>query len=213
MILIKNLLLKSGVLLLALAVTPANGAVTFESLYSFGHNTNDNGTAPVGLIQGADGKLYGTTASGGSGGCGTIFRISTSGVLTTLAGFNGTNGLQPVGQLVQGTNGTFYGATTYGGTNGGYGTVFQVTTNGVLTSLASITNDGRGGYYPSAGLVQGTNGLLYGPTYYGGTNGGYGAIFVVNTSGALNTLVSFGGINGSYPAAALIQGADGSLYG
>lgn len=220
MILIKNLLLKTGVLLLALAVSTASGAVTFESLYSFGHNTNDNGTGPVGLIQGADGKLYGTTDAGGPKGHGTVFSIGTNGGLATLAAFDGTNGDQAVGQLVQATNGIFYGATIYGGSGysgysgSGYGTVFQVTTNGELTSLSSsFTNDGLHGYYPSAGLVQGTDGLLYGTTYYGGTNGGYGTIFAMTTGGAINTLVSFDNTDGNYPAAALMQSVDGNLYG
>jgi uncharacterized repeat protein (TIGR03803 family) len=210
--LIKNLLLRAGAALLALAVSTASGAVTLESLYSFGHNTNAYGSYPVGLIQGADGYLYGTTSAGGPKEYGTVFKISTSGVLTTLTAFDRTNGNQVVGQLVQGTNGTFYGATTYGGS--GWGAVFQVTTNGELTLLtSSFTNDGFRGYFPSAGLVQGTNGLLYGTTYYGGTNGGYGTIFVMTTSGAVDTLVSFDNTNGNYPAAALVQGSDGNLYG
>ncbi|MGO8837239.1 MAG: choice-of-anchor tandem repeat GloVer-containing protein [Limisphaerales bacterium] len=211
--LIKNLLLKTGVLLLALAVSTASGAVTLDTLYSFGHNTNNNGSLPVGLVQGADGNFYGTTDYGGTNGCGTVFRISMNGGLTAIAFFNGTNGYQPVGQLVQGMNGACYGTTLYGGTNGGYGTVFQVTTNGVLTSLVSFTNDGIHGYYPAGDLTAGADGNFYGTTYYGGTNGDYGTIYKMTPAGMVNTLVSFAGTNGYYPAAGLVQGADGNFYG
>jgi uncharacterized repeat protein (TIGR03803 family) len=210
---IKTLLLKTGGGLLALAVSTASSAVTLDTLYSFGHNTNNYGSYPMGLIQGADGNLYGTTSAGGPKGYGTVFRLGTNGGLTILAAFDGTNGNGVIGQLVQDTNGTFYGATTYGGS--GYGAVFQVTTNGELTLMASaFTNDGLHGYYPSAGLVQGTDGLFYGPTYYGSTNSyNYGTIFSMTTGGVMNTLANFAGTNGTYPVAALVQGSDGNFYG
>jgi len=211
----KSLHLPTSALLLALAVSSASGAVTLETLYAFGHNTNDTGSYPAGLVQSADGKLsgYGTTQAGGPKGHGTVFVIGTNGAVTTLAAFDGTNGDQAQGQLVQGTNGAYYGTTYYGGTNGGYGTIFQVTTNGLLTSLVAFTNDGIHGYYPAAGLIQGSDGLLYGTTTSGGTNGGYGTIFSMTSDGKVTLLVSFAGTNGSVPAASLVQDADGNLYG
>ena len=54
--------------------------------------------------------------------------------------------------------------------NGGYGTVFKISTNGALTSLYSFTG-GNDGADPHAGLVQGSDGNFYGTTAYGGTNG------------------------------------------
>jgi uncharacterized repeat protein (TIGR03803 family) len=63
--------------------------------------------------------------------------MTPAGVLTTLVSFNGTNGINPQGGLVQGNDGNFYGVTEYGGTNR-LGTVFQVTTNGTLTTLVSF---------------------------------------------------------------------------
>ena len=71
---------------------------------------------------------------------------------------------------MQGSDGNFYGTTEYGGTNGGYGTVFKISTNGALTSLYSFgsVQDTNGvaldGAYPAAGLVQGSDGNFYGTT-------------------------------------------------
>ncbi|HVM49460.1 MAG TPA: choice-of-anchor tandem repeat GloVer-containing protein [Candidatus Acidoferrum sp.] len=97
-----------------------------------------NGSAPfAALVQGSEGNFYGTTAGGGAFGCGTVFKMTPAGALTTLVHFNGVNGNSPQAPLIQGTDGNFYGTTTYGGPNGG-GTVFQVTTNGVLTTLVAF---------------------------------------------------------------------------
>jgi uncharacterized repeat protein (TIGR03803 family) len=91
-----------------------------------------NGAYPyAGLVQAADGNLYGTTESGGAytnesgAGCGTVFKLTTNGVLTTLFSFNGTNGLFPQAGLVQGSDGSFYGTTASGGASGN-GTVFRL---------------------------------------------------------------------------------------
>jgi uncharacterized repeat protein (TIGR03803 family) len=113
--------------------------------------------------------------------------------------------------LVQGSDGYLYGTTAYGGTNGA-GTVFQISTNGALTNLYSFTgtNDGA---YPSAGLVQGSDGSFYGTTQGGGTNRA-GTVFHISANGAFASLYSFSGTNdGAYPEAALVQGSDGTLYG
>lgn len=127
-----------------------------------------------GLIQGADGYLYGTTEYGGaSGSYGTVFRITLAGALETLHSFSGTDGFRPYGALVQGTDGNFYGTTYAGGANG-YGTVFQITPSGALTTLHSF--GGPDGQYPMSGLVQGTNGIFYGTTEEGGAYG-YGTVY------------------------------------
>ena len=96
-------------------------------------------TAPyphAGLVQATDGNFYGTTEYGGTSGncgadrCGTIFKITPAGTLTTLHSFDGTDGAAPYGALIQATDGNFYG-TTEGGNSGGhydvYGTVFSLT--------------------------------------------------------------------------------------
>ena len=117
---------------------------------------------------------------------------------------------------MQGSDGYFYGTTEHGGTND-YGTVFKISTNGVLTSLYSFARSGTmmepAMADPMAGLVQGSDGYFYGTTQGGGTSG-YGTVFKISTNGGLTTLYSFTGANdGAYPYAALVQGSDGYFYG
>jgi uncharacterized repeat protein (TIGR03803 family) len=182
--------------------------VTLARLYSFGVSDGEYPCSP--LAQGADGNFYGTTVEGGTnGGYGTIFQMTTNGVLTTLVSFGSTDGAHPYAGLMPGKDGNFYGTTSAGGTNDN-GTVFRVTTNGMLTTLVSF-NDTNGSF-SVAGLMQTSDGNLYGTTLYGGTHG-MGTIFRMTTNGALTNLVSFDRIHGSYPSAVLIQGADGNLYG
>jgi uncharacterized repeat protein (TIGR03803 family) len=140
-----------------------------------------------------------------------IFKVTTSGVLTSLFSFNRTNGATPDCELLSDDHGSFYGTTYYGGTNGGYGTVFKVTASGAFTSLFSFSN--TNGSYPSSGLAWGADGNLYGTTYQGGTNSGYGTVFRITTNGDFTSLLSFEKTNGAYPLAALIPGSHGRLYG
>ncbi|MGA2748339.1 MAG: choice-of-anchor tandem repeat GloVer-containing protein [Verrucomicrobiota bacterium] len=179
----------------------ADGALT--SLYSF-TGTNDGAYPQAALAQGSDGNFYGTTASGGAytnqlgQGCGTIFKISTNGTLTSLYSFSGGNdGGYPQAALVQGSDGYFYGTTASGG---GYemsqpgicaqcGTVFKITTNGVLTSLYSF-GGGSDGAYPYAGLVQSSNGRFYGTT--AGGLGGVGTVFRLTVAPALQAMTLTG---------------------
>jgi len=162
------------------------------------------------LVQGSDGNFYGTTEYGGASGMGTVFQATTNGTLTTLVSFGATNGSYPFAGLVQGSDGNFYGTTQYGGTNGNYGTVFQMTPAGTLTSLVSF--NGTNGNYPAAALVQGTNGNFYGTTESGGASG-MGTVFEVTSSGVLTTLVSFNNTDGAVPLAGLVQGTNGNFYG
>jgi uncharacterized repeat protein (TIGR03803 family) len=126
------------------------------------------------LIHAADGNFYGTTINGGDNSIpyGTVFRMTPSGVLTTLHSFDFTDGANPYGALVQATDGNFYG-TTYAGANGP-GTVFEITLNGTLKTLYSFCAEtNSNGYCPdgadlAAGLIQATNGTFYGTTRFGG---------------------------------------------
>ena len=199
-----------GIAAMWLILPRVEAGVSLTTLVSF--NQTNGASSEAGLIQGADGNFYGTTASGGSGGYGTIFQMTPSGTFTNLISFNSTNGANPRAELIQGADGNFYG-TTYNGGSNNEGTVFQLTTNGALTTLVTLTF-GDTGAYPIAGLIQGQDGNFYGMTAIGGTNSG-GTAFQVMTNKTLTTLVSFNisGNAGNSPYAGLVQANDGSLYG
>ena len=184
--------------------------VALDTLYSFADTTY--GFNPyAGLIQANDGNFYGTALNGGITGDGTAFRMTTNGVVSLVHPFSySTDGALPYAPLTQGTNGSLYGVNYYGGQSGA-GTVFRMTTNGVVTILASLDYTTRGGY-PKGGLVQGRDGNFYGPTLYGGPSG-YGTLFRVTAANAFSTLSSFNYDNGAYSSALLVQAADGDLYG
>jgi uncharacterized protein (TIGR03437 family) len=149
-------------------------AGTLTILHNFGTST-DGSEPSVGLVQAADGSLYGTTKTGGITGEGTVFRITTGGTLTTLNTFGGmsTNSSDP-SMLVQATDGSFYGTTARGGTHGA-GTVFKITPGGTLTTIYTFTGLADGSD-PVVGLIQAADGRLYGTTPGGGAND-YGTIF------------------------------------
>jgi uncharacterized repeat protein (TIGR03803 family) len=189
-----------------------------------------DGAYPNGsLIQGTDGNFYGTTAAGGVAAgnegpasyFGTVFKITPGGKLTTLHSFcsqtNCADGMHPAAGLVQATNGNFYGTTLSGGPLLS-GTVFQMTPDGTLTTVYNFCSlpDCADGAAPYAGLVQASDGNLY------GTTSGYpsnppGTIFRLSLSGALTTVYNFcslpGCADGAVPYAGLVQGSDGNLYG
>jgi len=235
-------------------ITP-NGALT--TLYSFCSQSGcADGASPYGgLVQASagDGDFYGTTEGGGANpcvsygfgyeGCGTVFKITPSGTLTTLHSFcaqgsypNCTDGFNPNG-LVQAANGDLYGTTIYGGTSYlcpgpehlflGCGTLFKITPSGTLTTLYSFCSESgcTDGEFPNAGLIQASNGDFYGTTQSGGAsslcpnldNAGCGTVFKITPNGTLTTLYSFcfqGGCpDGWSPYAGLVQAADGDLYG
>jgi uncharacterized repeat protein (TIGR03803 family) len=199
-------------------------AGTITTLYSFCAQTNcpDGQYPSAGLIQATDGNFYGTTAWGGtyfcgSFNCGTVFKITPSGTLTTLHSFNAFDGAEPNSSLVQDKGGNLYGATNSGGPNGG-GVVFKITMAGALTMLAGFcdpSNNCSGGYEPS-GLVLATDGDLYGTTYNGGAYGG-GLVFKITTGGKMTTIYNFcslpGCADGGDPLGGLYQAANGTFYG
>jgi len=200
-----------------------NGTLTtlyaFGSLFSTtnGYSTNFDGAYPGPLTLGADGNFYGTTQQGGSAGSGTVFRMTTNGALNALYSFSaavtngdtGTNsdGIGPFG-LVPGTDGNFYGTTYKGGANG-FGTVFKISTNGTITTLASFAISN--GITPSA-LTLGPDGNFYGTAAYGGDFHD-GSIFRVSANGILTTLYSFTNYNWASLSSGLVVGPDGQLYG
>jgi uncharacterized repeat protein (TIGR03803 family) len=192
-------------------ITPTG---TFTTLHSF--NSGDGQYPYGGLIQATNGNFYGTTTLGGFNFRGTVFEITPGGTLTTFHLFcsqsNCTDGYEPVGALLQAADGNFYGATEFGGSYGDYGTIFQITSSGKLTTLHSFDN--TDGWLPAGGLVQASDGNFYGTALYGGAWGA-GAVFEITPSGTMTTLHSFIGppVDGQYPGSSLVQGTNGDLYG
>ena len=196
-------------------ITPG-GALT--TLQSFGGATE--GIYPyAGLIQAANGNLYGTTSQGGANGGGTIFEIGLAGALTTVNSFGLGHGSQPWAGLVQTADGDFYGTTTKGGIYY-YGAVFKLSATGALTTLHSFCSQGPpcpDGAAPQAGLIQGADGALYGTTNQGGAKPcpklGCGTVFKITPAGDFTTLHSFSWSDGGAPGASLVQAPDGYFYG
>lgn len=195
----------------------STSGTSFSVLYHFGSGAGD-GTNPEGLIQGNDSLLYGMTVNGGIQGAGTAFRLNTNGlgenIFHQFINPDGGDGINPQATLAMDSSGTWYGTTPGGGSNGS-GTVFKMNQSGsgymILYSFGATNGDGTN---PQGGVVRGRDGFLYGTTYYGGTNG-QGAVFRIGTNGgSYQILRHFGRTNdGNNPAAGLVQGSDGYLYG
>jgi uncharacterized repeat protein (TIGR03803 family) len=206
-------------------LTPAGKLTT---LYSFcSQKSCADGTLAGGLIQGSDGNFYGLAESGGSGGYGTAYKISSGGSFSIVLSFCGgggkscPNGSAPNGTLVEASDGSFYGVTQLGGVNtatgAGGGTAFNMTSGGGLTTLysfCSLTNC-TDGYAPGTGLYLATDGNYYGTTLYGNSFNNNAVVFEISGSKVtpIYTFCSQSACtDGEFPSASLIQGADGDLY-
>jgi uncharacterized repeat protein (TIGR03803 family) len=207
--------------LLCAATAIALPAQTFTTLHSF---DGTGGADPyAGLVQAADGDLYGTTYEAGAHGSGTIFKITPSGTVSTVYSFCSqsgcADGANPLAALIQATDGQLYGTTAKGGTSRYDGTIFGITPSGTLTVLYSFCSqsDCADGANPAAALVQATNGNFYGTTTDGGAGGVGGTAFEFGRTGTLRTLYSFcslgGCADGEVPFGALIQTANLNFYG
>ena len=189
---------------------------TVTSLYNFcvgrGTACTDGAGPAAGVIQGSDGNFYGTTSSGGvlntavctefvAYGCGTVFKLTPSGTLTTLHSFcaeGGTcsDGYDPGTSLVEGLDGNFYGTTPSGGCAGPVetcGTFFRVTPSGTFTTLYTFCNQPNcsDGYNPGS-IILGSDGNFYGIAAYSNlsaTNGG--VVFQLTPAGAYTVLYTF----------------------
>lgn len=184
------------------------------------------GAFPQDLISDQAGNIYG--ASGGSymqGNAGTIFKLDTTGKLTTLYTFpGGTDGVSPRWRLLRNANGVFYGVTQFGGdatdckvASSGCGVVFAVN---AADKERVVHTFGKppGGEEPSGGLLD-VAGTFYGVTVYGGTVNsncmfGCGVVYRVSNSGKYSVLYRFtGGSDGALPSGSLTEDASGNVYG
>jgi uncharacterized repeat protein (TIGR03803 family) len=188
-----------------------DSAGALSILHSFAGEPLEGRQPQPQLVRGSDGNFYGTTYYGGAANNGTIFKVDSSGNLTTLHSFAGVpaDGAHPFSPLIQASDGNFYGTTFLGG-SGNLGTVFKMDPAGSVTIIHSFAS--TDGSYVFAGLLQGKDGNLYGATYIGGTSD-KGTIFKMDFAGNLTTLHSFNGADGWYPYGTLIQATDGNFYG
>jgi uncharacterized repeat protein (TIGR03803 family) len=198
-----------------------SGIARYKSLYSFAGGTRD-GAEPVASLRELGGVLYGTTMSGGRGGLGTVYRVTTSGIEHVLYSFRVDNkGRLPESKLIF-VNGLLYGTTHGGGGTdcaGGCGTAYQISPLGAEKGIYGFTGSADGNY-PIGGLMA-LKGLLYGTTSAGGCLGSTcvggcncGTVFSLTISGVERPLHAFAGIHadGAFPQSALTY-ANGLLYG
>ena len=175
--------------------------------------TGANGATPTGrLTIDAEGDLFGTTETGGANGDGTVFEIAKStGALTTLASFTGSNGALPERGVTIDAAGDLFG-TTYDGGADNDGIVFEVVkSTGALLTLATFK--GANGANPLSDLVVDAAGDLFGTTELGGADNGGTVFEIAKSTGLLSTLATFTGANGNEPNGGLIINSAGDLIG
>jgi len=196
-------------------------------LHSF---SGEDGAYPYlgSLIEDAAGNFYGTTWYGGDlsceggEGCGTVFKVDSTGNETVLHTFEAQNdGQFPFSTLVLDSSGNLYGTTSSGFGYGPNGLVFAVNSVTGVENVIYQFNGAPDGSYPEAGMVMDTSGNLYGTTAFGGSGAGCGSagcgtVFELSPSGGgwkEAILYSFqGGSDGELPEA-LIRDSAGNLYG
>jgi uncharacterized repeat protein (TIGR03803 family) len=189
-------------------ITPAGA---FTTLYNFTGGTDGaNPAAP--LLQTKAGNFYGTTQSGGSANLGTIFVMDHTGSIISRYTFTGgLDGASPYAPVIQTADGSLYG-TNYSGTDSTFGRIFKIS-NGVLSVMHTFASGVADGANPTAALVQANDGQFYGTTLFGGASD-KGTAFRMAPDGTVTLLHVFtGGSDGGSPYGALIQAADGNLYG
>jgi uncharacterized repeat protein (TIGR03803 family) len=187
---------------------------TFSTIYEFDGTHGANVIAA--LIQATDGNLYGTAQFGGKYNCGTAFKMNRSGAVLLYYSFPcAPGGALPSTPLVQASDGNFYGTTQEGGSGSGQqgnGTVFKMNQKGKVSTLYRFPGGTVNVTSVSSGLVQGTDGNLYGTTAAGGTFG-LGTLYQITTAGVYKLLYSFPQNVGTAPEGGVLQHTDGVFYG
>ena len=217
-------------------ITPTGQLTT---LYQFGQQADGYSFGGIPLVLGNDGNLYGTTPNGGDNDAGIIFQFipsATGGQFTSLYSIPPSYGWSGAGRLIQGRDGYFYGVTQFGGDNGS-GSIFQFIPGGgsgpqfntlysfpFLNVQAAFANPVMTGVNT---LMQGSDGVLYGTTMFGGNDlynsnpsggsfiGGDGTLFSLTTNGQFTQLYLFdqNQLDGFNPIGPLVEGIHGVFYG
>lgn len=190
-------------------VDPATDSYTIIKVLN---QTTDGGAVTDALIQGADGRLYGSCAYGGANNAGTLFGYDiATGTYTKLHDFDDVNGSTPYGALCQAPNGTLYGMTYEGGTDDD-GVLYRINPDGSgFAKLFDFT--GPNGRTAWTHMVVAGPDLLYGAVTLGGSSGSGMLFSLVPSTGAYTELHGFNGVEGGLLFGSPILAADGRLYG
>jgi uncharacterized repeat protein (TIGR03803 family) len=195
-------------------------------LYKFQNGAD--GVRPLGsLALDPQGSLYGIASQGGSfdcvgGGCGTLFKLDTSGTITILHVFlsSDTYGIFPIGGVIRDQAGNLYG-TADAGSQGDHGTVFRLDPQNRMSVLYHFQG-GSDGSGPATPVIRDPAGNLYGTTEFGGdlsctllgNQTGCGTVFKLDTTGQETVLYRFHGTqDGGFPQGGLVIDPAGNLYG
>jgi uncharacterized repeat protein (TIGR03803 family) len=175
----------------------------------------DGANPSTSLLVASDGFLYGTTYFANSTTRGTVFKIGENGSnYAILHNFTGTpDGQSLLGKLIESTNGLLYGTTVFGGANN-RGCVYRLDKNGGTYSafFSFSSSDSLGD--PMAGVLEASDGLLYGSLYHGGSNS-LGSVFALAKDlSSYTVLHKFTNTNGDgkWPNCDFVEGTDGTLY-
>lgn len=195
-------------------------ASSFKVLHAFKGGTKDGRHSVSSLTMDADGNLYGTTANGGIGGRGTVFRIAADGTYSVLYSFQGgTDGAVPVAGVTIGPDGALYGTTLTGGgatkchAEPGCGTVYRLSLDGQETILHAFKGGTDGGL-PEGEVTFDNRGNLFGTTSDAVGRAGNGSVFRISFNGEMSVFHAFTGRkDGIRPTGNLVLDHEGNLYG
>ncbi|MED5617809.1 choice-of-anchor tandem repeat GloVer-containing protein [Ideonella sp. BN130291] len=181
-------------------------------LHGFSTNgTGTDGSNPMGhIVQGSDGSLYGATYLGGTGGHGTVYRVTVDGQFSLMHSFDPLtkDGVQPMDGLSR-VGDTLFGTTVYGGLEN-KGTVFRVTPDEGYQTITRLPADNSAGSWVNAGHAIDSN-VVVGTSSAGGANGA-GTVFVA-AGRMVTALASFPAAPFGTASSRLAVGRDGDLMG
>lgn len=185
----------------------------YKAIYEF--TSYISGSLPLGgIIQAANGKLYGMTSEGGVNNKGVLFEYDLiSKTYLKLFDFGSINAGSANGTLLEASNGLLYGITASGG-NVGNGILFEFNTVNNVFTVKGNFNRNTTGSYPQGSLIQAVNGKLYGVTSYFNISSRVGALFEYDIlQDTIIKKTEFSGLKGSNPLEGPIQASNGKLYG
>jgi uncharacterized repeat protein (TIGR03803 family) len=191
-----------------LAAVSLMSAQTYSTVLNF-NGTNGANPFYVSFVQGRDGRLYGTTYSGGANGLGAVIRINLATKNSIIVhSFDGTNGSNPGAGLTLGTDGNYYGTTVMGG-SANAGVLYKISTAGTYTVLHQFAGGGDG-VNPYGPPIQASDGNFYGATAGSGSTNA--TIYKYTASGAYSVIYTFSEFTTGYWVYGVTQGTDGLLY-